>query len=270
MCDLAATGADGAVTAALLVAAVIAIVVGAVLVRRSRTGVALLIVALVVAGATVAPSPAQAACPPTPGPTASAPAPDPATIGLIVTDTVAAVGARVVGVDVVNLSATATAFDVTIVGTPPADVVVDASSCVALAPGASCSILVDIGAGAGPFAWSYGVAGSNTNTVVDSITALAPTTLALAPGSALFPAPGDVAVITVTNTGTVEARFLVAALGGSDPGAFTVTGSTCVGVLPPSSSCTVTVTAGVPGGSGSAELRVSALNAGTVVATLAV
>jgi hypothetical protein len=85
-----------------------------------------------------------------------------------------------------------------------------------------------------------------------------------------FSAPGDVAVVTVTNTGTVEARFLVATLGGSDPGAFTVTGSTCVGVLVPASSCAVTVTAGVPGGSGDAELRVSALNAATVVATLSV
>jgi len=194
---------------------------------------------------------------------------DAATIGLIIGDLeFRLTGPRTLTVDVVNTSASAVAYDVTLVGAPPIGVTVDASACVMIAPGGSCSIVVDISALATPFLWSYGVAGSNTNTIADSIHAWESTTLQLTPSTASFVIPGDSNSFTVLNTGSVDARLVFADFSGSDPGAYSVSSTTCGDLLVPGASCTVFVTLGIPLGDGTATLEVEALNADTVTATL--
>lgn len=254
MCDLAATGYDPIVLIALGALGLAAVAIGVALLRRSRAALAVLLGLLIVGFALVPSVPASAACPPEPAPVPAA------TIGLIVTDTEFALtgAARSTTVDIENVS-TETAYDVTLVGAPPAGVTFDPAPCAVLAPAGSCSIVVGIEAGAAPFFWEYDVAGSNTNAVADSIRGLGPTTLATISLVELT-IPGDSSTFQLTNTGTRDARGI--GLGIGDAGS-SIASTTCGWVLAAGASCDITVRAEIS--FDATTLTISSLNGGTLV-----
>lgn len=130
-------------------------------------------------------------------------------------------------------------------------VVQDASSCISVAPGASCTItLTPDNSGTGVASTPIAIQGDNTALITAdiSINAAPLLSISVSPSSLSLIVDGSTKSLTVTNTSSSNADNITSHFNNTAlAGLITESGNTCAATLPPAASCVLTFTPGSTG-----------------------